>query len=166
MHRRLGDSYLQGFGDIIEGKFSKPSGEGHSMSKATAAQEFTGLQKGGIAVFVLLCGIPALEMNGFGIGIPFTPLLAFACATVGGALGGLMICSRPWPAGLIGGLLAGTIGFAAVYYYTQEREKVSTVELVFVQGIGSLPGVGIGLLLKRVLSPPSSVGQRGERPGT
>jgi hypothetical protein len=136
------------------------------MSQATAAHEFTGLQKAGIAVFVLLCGIPALEMNGFGFGIPFSPLSAFACATVGGAVGGLMICSRPMLAGLIGGLLAGTIGFAAVYYYSQHRERVSNFELLIVQGIASLPGYGIGRLLKSILSPAASGGQRGQRPGT
>jgi hypothetical protein len=136
------------------------------MSQATATHERTGLQKAGILVFVFLCGIPALEMNGFGFGIPFSPLSAFACATLGGAVGGMMICPRPILAGLIGGLLAGTLGFAAVYYYSQHRERVANFELVIVQGIASLPGLGMGRLLKSMLSPHPPVGQRGQRPGT
>jgi hypothetical protein len=59
------------------------------MSQATAPRERRGLQKAGILVFVFLCGIPALEANGFGFGIPFSPLSAYACATVNGAIGGL-----------------------------------------------------------------------------
>jgi ABC-type tungstate transport system substrate-binding protein len=105
-------------------------------------------------------------MNGFGFGIPFSPLSAFACATLGGAVGGMMICPRPMLAGLIGGLLAGTLGFAAVYSYSQHRERVANFELVIVQGIVSLPGLGIGRLLKSMLSPRSPVGRRGQRPGT
>jgi hypothetical protein len=83
---------------------------GSSDVKGHRGARIHGLQKAGVAVFVFLCGIPALEMNGFGFGIPFSPLSAFACATVGGALGGVMICPRPMSAGLIGGLLVGTLG--------------------------------------------------------
>lgn len=124
------------------------------MSDPSTPQEFTSLQSAGVLVFVFLCGIPALELNGFGFGIPFSLPAALACAIVGGALGGLMICPRPLLAGLIGGLLAGPIGLIAVYYYTQHRESIWTAELVIVQGIGCLPGVGIGWLLKKLLSAP------------
>src|SRR5262245_32291042 len=115
------------------------------MPNPSAPQQFTRLQSLGIVVFVFLCGFPALEMTGFGFGLPISPSIALASATLGGALGGLMICRRPLLAGLIGGLMAGPIGLLAVYYYTQHRQHVWNWELVAVQGIGSLPGLFVGL---------------------
>jgi hypothetical protein len=135
---------------------SAQSREDHVMSNPSTPQAFKRLQTTGIVVFVLLCGVPALELNGFGVGIPFSLPAALACAAVGGAVGGMMMCPRPILAGLIGGLLAGPFGLVAVYYYTLYREQVWNLEVVIVQGIACLPGAGIGLLLKRVLSTPSS----------
>jgi len=108
----------------------------------------------GIAVFVALCGFPALEMNGFGFGfgIRFTLSTAILCSAVGGIVGGALVCPRPLLAGLVGGALAGPLGLIAVYYYTGFRDSVWTLELVIVQGLASLPGVGVGLLIKRFLS--------------
>jgi hypothetical protein len=126
------------------------------MPSPSRPQPHTPLQTTGFFLFVFLCGVPALELNGFGMGIPFTLPMALACATLGGAVGGMLICSRPLVAGLTGGLLAGPLGLIAVYYYTRHRVEVSHLELVIVQGIACLPGVGIGLLVKRILSPPSS----------
>jgi len=103
-------------------------------------------------VFVFFCGIPALELNGFGFGISLTLRTALGCATVGGLVGGLLICPRPMAAGLIGGLIAGPLGLLAVYYYSQFRTSIWNLELVIVQGIACLPGIGIGLLLKKLLS--------------
>jgi hypothetical protein len=135
---------------------SAQSRENQTMSNSSTPQAHTWLQTAGLLVFVFFCGVPALEMNGFGFGIPFSLPTALACATVGGAAGGMMVCPRPILAGLIGGLLAGPLGLVALYFYTHHREKVMKLELVLVQGIASLPGVAIGFLLKRALSPPSS----------
>ena len=115
-------------------------------------QKLTKTQKIGLCVFVLLCIIPALEMYGFGLGIPFTFPAALACASVGGAIGGLLFCPRPPLAGLIGGLLAGLGGLVAIYFYTQHRESVSHVELAVVQCMASLPGYLAGAWLKKALS--------------
>jgi ABC-type phosphate transport system permease subunit len=128
------------------------------MSKQAVNRDLTTQQKLGIVVFVALCGFPALEMNGFGFRIPITPPYAFASAAIGGALGGALVCRRPLLAGLIGGLIAGPLGMAAVYYYTQGRQKVWNVELMLVQGLASLPGVVIGWLLKWALSSRSPDG--------
>ncbi len=121
------------------------------MSSKSASQELTGLQKVGIYVFVLFCGIPAAEINYSTLGIPFSLPSALACATVGGAVGGLLLCPRPILAGLIGGLIAGPPGLVAVYYYTQYRDPFG-MEFAIVQGIACLPGLAIGFLLKMVLS--------------
>ena len=74
----------------------------------------TGRLQRGIVVFVCLCGFPALELNGFGVGVPFTVPIAIATVVIGGAAGGALICPRPVTAGLIGGLIAGLSGFLAV----------------------------------------------------
>ncbi len=121
------------------------------MSQPAAPLEFTRLQNAGMLVFVLLCGVPALEMNGFGFGLALTLPMALGCATVGGVVGGILLCPRPALAGLIGGLLAGPLGLLAVYYYTHQRTSVTNVELAIVQMLASLPGFGIGWLLKRAI---------------
>ncbi len=113
----------------------------------------------GILVFVFLCGLPALEMNGFGFGIRFTLSTAILCSVVGGLVGGALVCPRPLLAGVVGGALAGPLGLIAVYYYTSCRGSVWNLELVIVQGLASLPGVGVGLLVKRFslsLNPPDA----------
>ena len=122
------------------------------MSNQSASVKYTGLQKAGMIVCVLLCGVPALQMNGFGSGIPFSLPTALVCATIGGAVGGVLLCPRPFLAGLIGGLIAGPLGLFAIYYYTQHRERVGKAKLAFVHGIAILPGLGIGWLLKIALS--------------
>lgn len=119
------------------------------MSNSSGQQEMSQWQMYGIYVFVFFCGVPALELNGFGFGIPLTLSTAIACATIGGAVGGCMICSRPLVAGLVGGLVAGPVGLLAVYYYTQHRESVSNVELVLIQGLACLPGYGLGWLIRK-----------------
>jgi hypothetical protein len=63
-----------------------------------------------------------------------------------------LLCPRPVLAGLIGGLLAGPLGLIAVYYFTQQRTSVTNVELAIVQLLASLPGLGIGWLLKRAMT--------------
>ena len=121
------------------------------MPKPSASSQFTRLQNVGMLVFVLLCGVPALEINGFGFGLSLTLPMALGCATLGGVVGGMLLCPRPVLAGLIGGLLAGPLGLFAVYYYTQQRTSVTNVELAIVQLLASLPGFGIGWLLKRAM---------------
>lgn len=123
------------------------------MAKESSADDLTLVQKIGLLVFVFLCGLPALEMNGFGIGFPISLQTGITCATLGGLVGGAMICSRPLYAGIIGGLLAGPAGLLAVYFYTQNRVEVWNLELVLVQGVASLPGFLIGKYLKGLAAP-------------
>lgn len=134
------------------------------MSKQPAPGEAGKWQGLGLLIFVFLCGVPALEMNGFGfivrmlndfgLGLRLSLPIALACATLGGAVGGMLICPRPLLAGLLGGLFAGPLGLLAVYAYTQHRQQVWNMELVLIQGLGSLPGVGLGIWLKKILTPP------------
>jgi hypothetical protein len=124
-----------------------------ARARKAERKEPTGLQVAGFIFFVVFCGLPALEMTGFGFGIPLSLSTALLLALIGGAVGGALICPKPFLAGIIGGTLAGPAGLLAVYYYTQGREQVSNIELVLVQGIASLPGFGIGVLLKKWLKP-------------
>lgn len=115
-------------------------------------QELSRLQGIGILIFIALCGFPAMEMTGFGFGLPITLPIALLCAIIGGAVGGAMVCPRPIAAGLIGGLIAGPVGLVAIFLYTLNRQEVWNVELALVQGIASLPGVGVGILIKKLLA--------------
>jgi hypothetical protein len=119
----------------------------------------TGWQRAGIVVLVIFCGFPALAMNGFGLRMHITPSIAFLCATLGGAVGGAMICSRPILAGLLGGLVAGTLGLLAVYYYTLNRGHVWNAEVAIVQCLASVPGVGLGWFMKKQLGKPAESDQ-------
>ena len=120
--------------------------------RRTGPVHLTGGQKVGLVLGVVLCGLPAMELNGFGFGIPITLDIALLCAIVGGAVGGMLICPKPLIAGLVGGLLAGPAGLLALYYYTRYRGEVWDAELVFVQLVASLPGVGIGYVLKKMFT--------------
>jgi len=119
------------------------------MAEEVKQPSLSRLQTLGLIIFFALCGLPALEITGFGFGIPITLPRGLIIAGVGGALGGALICPRPIVAGLVGGLAAGPVGLFALYYYTLHRTEVWNVELVLVQGIASLPGVGLGFLLKK-----------------
>ncbi len=123
----------------------------------SSGQEFSKIQTAGMFVFMILCGFPALEMNGFGLGLNITLPTALICAFIGGAVGGAMICPRPMAAGFFGGLIAGPVGLLTLYLYTQHRNQVWNVELVLVQGLGCLPGIGVGLLLKKILGSEDAV---------
>ncbi len=108
----------------------------------------------GIVFFILLCGFPALELTGFGFGIDISLQTAVLCSIAGGVVGGILICPKPWQAGMIGGLIAGPSGLLAVYFYTSFRQEVFNLELVIVQGVASLPGVGVGRLIESMFTSP------------
>ena len=112
------------------------------------SQQLTGRQNLGVFVFVVLCGLPALELNGFGLGLPLTLEQALLLATFGGLIGGALLCNDPIHAGIIGGLIAGPLGLYAVYFYTQQRVQVWNLELILVQGAASLPGLAVGKLIQ------------------
>jgi hypothetical protein len=124
------------------------------MAAVKNPHDLTGVQKFGILVFLVLCAFPALELNKFGVGIDMSLETALICSAVGGAIGGVLMCSRPFMAGLIGGLIAGPLGLTAVYFYTQHRAQVWHLELIIVQGIASMPGLAVGYWLKKFLSDP------------
>ncbi len=124
-----------------------PASDRHWQQIGPTASQYLG----GV-LFVLLCGVPALQMNGFGFGLaafPITLRTALLCAVAGGAIGGALICPRPVIAGLVGGLLAGPASLLIVHWYTQNRVQVWNVELVLVQGVACLPGVAVGIWLKQ-----------------
>lgn len=123
------------------------------MNKSGSTDDMSGVQQAGLFVFIFLCGVPAMELNGFGFGLPITFQTGLFCATLGGLIGGVMVCHKPLFAGIIGGLLAGPAGLLAVYYYTQNRQQVWNVELALVQGLASVPGFLIGKFLTRFGAP-------------
>ncbi len=129
---------------------------GRSKSKSRRKRSPSGEESSwtdnmGYVVFALLCGVPGLEMSGFGIGIPINFPIALACATIGGIVGGALICPRPIAAGLIGGAIAGPLGLLAVHYYTLPREEVWIVEITAVQMLASSPGFAVGYLIKKLM---------------
>ncbi|WP_269527161.1 hypothetical protein [Coraliomargarita parva] len=113
--------------------------------------ELDNFAKAGVYTFILLCGLLPLEANGFGFGLPVTPASALMCSCVGGLVGGGLICRNPLVAGLIGGLIAGPSSYFAVSILAQNFDTLYTLAIVLVQGLSTLPGVGVALLLKKLL---------------
>ena len=107
----------------------------------------------GVLFFISLCTAPPLMINGFLIDVYFSWPAAFACATIGGIVGGMLICPKPIASGFIGGLFASNTSLIAIYYYTLHRTTVWEVEIAFIMWLGCLPGVGIGWLLHKFCSP-------------
>jgi hypothetical protein len=60
-------------------------------------------------------------------------------------------------AGLIGGLVAGPPSLIAYWFVTQGNVQASGIAGVVVLGVASLPGIGVGWLLKKWLSRSSDV---------
>jgi len=104
----------------------------------------------GIFVFVVLCGFPAMELGGFGFNFPITFHTGLYCSIAGGVIGGAMIGRKSLLAGILGGLVAGPLGFLAVYFYVQHRRSVWNLELVLVQLLGSAPGVLVAVLVNKL----------------
>lgn len=105
----------------------------------------------GFLIFAIFCGLPAAAINGFFGGWDISLTAALISATLGGIIGGVLICPKPWSAGFVGGLLAGPIGLLAVFYYTKLRTEVFDIELVLVQMVASLPGLAVGFWIKRFI---------------
>jgi len=111
----------------------------------------TWAQKFGILIFFITAGFTGMEEAGFGfVGVQLGLPLCLVIATVGGAMGGAMIAPTKHWAGLIAGMVAGPCGLLAIYYYVQGRESVWHLELVAVQMIASLPGIGLYFLLRKL----------------
>ncbi len=107
-------------------------------------------QKVGLIIMVFLCGMPGMELSGFGFGLNLTFSTCLICAVTGGAIGGLLYCSKPVMAGLGGGIVAGVGSLMAVYFYTMHRQSVWNFELALIQIAGCLPGLGLGMLIKHL----------------
>lgn len=111
----------------------------------------------GMIIFALTA-LPASELAGFGGFFNFSEgwsletCLAFSA--VGGALGGALIAEKHYIAGYFGGLIAGPCGFLAVYFYLLNGKPIVPHKLLpLIQLAGSLPGIGLYYVLKRLGSP-------------
>ncbi len=118
--------------------------------------KYLGKREVGGLIYVFLCVGPPLIINNFLFDIAFSWFAAFTCATIGGTIGGLLAYPKPVLSSLIGGLLAGNIALAAIYYYTLYRTTIWNYEIAVLLFLGCLPGLGIGWLLKNILSNSSS----------
>jgi hypothetical protein len=105
----------------------------------------------GILLFVFCAGFPAMEMAHKGFGIGLDPSAYLLIATAGGALGGLLIADGARLAGLLGGAVAGPCGLLGLSAYLTGRQEVFKLELIIVQMLASLPGVGVFFLVKMLL---------------
>lgn len=104
-------------------------------------------QIAGLMVLVFVVGCPALELAGFGFGIPLKLSIALPVVTVGGAIAGALIIRFHRIAGLVGGLIGGPSGFLLLYWYASGRQQIWNLEIFLVQLVGTLPGVGVGALI-------------------
>jgi predicted RND superfamily exporter protein len=131
------------------------------MNKVTTLDELhqrlspnTRWQKVCIGLFTALTGVPALEMNGFGGILPPLSLLTWVliCAVLGAFIVALYFPDRRWWAvGLLPGALMGVLSMGALYFYTQHRSEVYSIELVLVALVGILPGAALYYVLLRAL---------------
>lgn len=106
-------------------------------------------KKIGNFILAFSCVFPALAVNGFLGGFTLGLPLAFAIAALGGAAGGALCCRKPLAAGLVGGILAATLGLIAVYVYTMMRQRVWKWEVCLVLLVGCAPGALVGYTIKR-----------------
>lgn len=119
-------------------------------------KKYLGKREVGGLIYVFLCVGPPLIINNFLFDIAFSWFAAFTCATIGGTIGGLLAYPKPVLPSLIGGLIAGNISLTAIYYHTLYRTTIWYAEIVILLLLGCLPGLGIGWLLKNILSNSSS----------
>lgn len=118
--------------------------------------EYLGKREVGVFLYTCLCVGPPLIINDFLFDIDFSWFAAFSCATIGGIIGGLLAYPKPVLPSLIGGLLASNIALTTIYYYTRYRTTIWHVEIAILLLLGCLPGLGMGWLLKNILSNSSS----------
>lgn len=118
-----------------------------------AAQEVNDWNRGtngqvaGLLVLVFAVGCPALELAGFGFGIPLKLSIALSLVTLGGAVAGALLFRSHRIAGLVGGFVGGPSGFLLLYWYASGRQQLWNLEIFLVQSVGSLPGVGVAALI-------------------
>jgi hypothetical protein len=131
----------------------KPAPTGQQGAWGRFSQDkFTWFQTLGAVIFFLTSGIPGLEMAGFGTGLFYWSMpTALLISVLGGLVGGCLLGGSnrvDRVAGLLGGLVGGPGGLLAVHYYVLGRTLVLWNEIIIVQALGSLPGLGVYYLVK------------------
>jgi hypothetical protein len=117
----------------------------------------------GVVIFSLplfLCSlemIPGWSVTHIIFGVTWPPVLCYSVMVVCGAIGGCLFATGYRIPGIIGGILAGLGGLSALSFVLERSTVSHTLVMTIVVLIGSLPGMGLGLLLKFVqdlLYPP------------
>jgi hypothetical protein len=102
----------------------------------------------GILLFVGACGIPAMHLAGFYGGTSWSILVWMPISALGGFIGGALLARGHRVAGALGGLVAGPLGLLAIYFYARNRQTIYQLEVMFVQCVAALPGLGVYFLLR------------------
>lgn len=105
------------------------------------------LQIIGLLLFVFTAGIPGLHLAGFYQGTSWPLPIWLLIAAAGGFVGGALLASSHRIAGAVGGVLAGPMGLLAIYLYAHNRTTLHNIEAILVQGVASLPGLGVYFVL-------------------
>jgi Na+/proline symporter len=100
----------------------------------------------GFVLFFLTSALPGLLLSNSQATIR-SLLLGLVVSAFGGIVSGALIARRLRIAGAAGGLLAGPSGLVALYFYCQGQQQVHKLELVVVQLVASLPGLGVYFIL-------------------
>ena len=109
-------------------------------------------QKLALFVFGLSMAIPAFEINGFSGFFPDLSLSTWAIITASCGAVSLSLYYpnlRFWYLGVVPGALMGVMNLFAIYYYTQNRYRVHSGELMLVGLVASVPAILLYLFLLR-----------------
>ena len=113
-----------------------------------------------LVVVIVLIVNAAEELNGFGHLLPGLDTARWALVSaMAGAVSLAIFYPKHWYVGLIPGALMGVMVFFAVYYYTRNKDRVHSGEVVLVGAVASIPAALVYYqMLKRAVLARSRTG--------
>jgi hypothetical protein len=134
-----------------------------SNPNSTLVIQLSPIENLGVVIFsgpLFLCSmemVPGWSLTHIVFGVTWPPALCYYVTVVCGAIGGCLFATGYRVPGIIGGIFASVGGLFALSFVLERSTIAHTFVLVIVILIGSLPGMGLGYLLRfgqDLLFPP------------